>query len=63
MTGYDLQLHLRYKNCIWNKEKLDKILFKHENVFKLPVCFIGSYTEDEPDFPQQKNLILHKTGV
>ena len=23
------------------------------NVFTLPVCFIGSYTKDEPDFPRQ----------
>ena len=27
------------------------------------MCFIGSYTKDEPDFPQQKNIILQKTGV
>ena len=26
----------------------------------LPVSFTGSYTEDEPDFPWQKNLILQK---
>ena len=26
----------------------------------LPVSFTGSYTEDEPKFPQQKKLILQK---
>ena len=34
------------------------ILFKHKNVFTLHVSYIGSYTEDEPDFPRQNNLIL-----
>ena len=29
----------------------------------LPVSFIGSYTEDEQDFPRRNNLILQKTGV
>ena len=27
------------------------------------VSFIGSYTEDEPDFPRRNNLILQKIGV
>ena len=30
----------------------------HKNVFTLPVRFTGSYTEDEPNFPQENNLIL-----
>ena len=33
----------------------------HKNVFKLPVSFTGSYTEDKPNFPRQNNLILQKT--
>ena len=32
----------------------------HRNVFTLPVSFTGSYTEDEPNFPWQNNLILQK---
>ena len=32
----------------------------HKNVFKLPVGFTGSYTEGEPNFPGQSNLILQK---
>ena len=60
ITGYDLQLHLRYRNSIWNK-----IMFMYKNVFTLNVSFTGSYNEDEPNFPQQNNLILQKkvTGV
>ena len=38
-------------------------MFKHKNVFTLQVSFIGSYTEDEPDFPPWNNLILQKTVV
>ena len=26
----------------------------HKNAFMLPVSFSGSYTKDEPKFPQQK---------
>ena len=29
----------------------------------LPVNFTGSYTEDEPNFPRQNNLILQKSVV
>ena len=32
----------------------------HKNVFTLPVNFIGSYTQDEPNLPWQNNLILQK---
>ena len=32
----------------------------HKNVFMLPVSFIGSYTKDEQNFPQQNNVILKK---
>ena len=32
----------------------------HKNVFTLPVSFTGSYTEDEPNFPWQNNVILQK---
>ena len=37
----------------------------YKNVFTLNVSFTGSYNEDEPNFPQQNNLILQKkvTGV
>ena len=31
-----------------------------KNFFTLPVSFSGSYTEDEPNFPRQNNLILKK---
>ena len=34
----------------------NKILFI-KNVFTLPMSLTGSYTEDEPIFPWQKNLI------
>ena len=33
---------------------------KHKNVVTLTVSFTGSYTEDEPTSPWQKNLILQK---
>ena len=33
MTGYDLQLHLKYRNNIWNKKNKNTILFMHKNVF------------------------------
>ena len=32
----------------------------HKNVFKLAASFTGFYTEDEPNFPRQNNLILQK---
>ena len=31
-----------------------------KNGFTLTVSFTGSYTEDEPNFPLQNNLILQK---
>ena len=34
------------------------IVFKHKNVFTLPVSYMSSYSEDEPDFSRQNNLIL-----
>ena len=33
----------------------------HKNIFMLPMSLTGCYTEDEPNFPQQSNLILQKT--
>ena len=63
MTGYDLQLHLRYRNSISNKETEIKYCPRTKNVFTLLVSFIGSYIEDEQDFPRRNNLILQKTGV
>ena len=32
----------------------------HKNVFMLAESFTGFYTEDEPNFPRQNNLILQK---
>ena len=32
----------------------------HKNVLTLPVSFTGYYTEDEPNFSQQNNLIIQK---
>ena len=32
----------------------------HKHGFKLPVGVTGSYTEGEPNFPRQSNLILQK---
>ena len=46
-------LHLRYRNSIWNNT-----LFMYKNVSTLPMSFTDSYTKDEPNFPQQNNLIL-----
>ena len=31
-----------------------------KNVLTTPVSFTGSYIEDEPNFPWQKNLILQE---
>ena len=58
MTGYDSQLHLRYRNSIWNKETEIKYCLCTK-CFTLPVSFTGSYTEDETNFPRQ-NIILQK---
>ena len=32
----------------------------HKNVFTLPVSVTGSYTEVEPNFPRQNNVVLSK---
>ena len=32
----------------------------HKFFFTLPVSFMGSYTQDEPNLPWQNNLILQK---
>ena len=66
MTGYDLQLHLRYKNCISNKEKLEIKYCSNTKMFLsypyvLFVLTLRNYSE--PDFPQSKSLIWQKTGV
>ena len=60
MTGSDLQLHLRYSNSICNKDTETKYCSCKKMFFMLPVNSTGSYTEDEPTFPQQNNLILKK---
>ena len=35
-------------------------MFIHKNVFTLLVSVTGSYTEGEPNFPRQNNLVLSK---
>ena len=30
------------------------MLFMHKNILTLPVSFTGSFTKDEPNFPQKK---------
>ena len=45
-------------NCIWGSE-IAFLVTKHKNVVTLPVSFTGSYTDDEPTSPWQKNLILN----
>ena len=35
----------------------------HKNVLMLAVSFRGSYTKDEPNFPQQNNVIFLKKMV
>ena len=35
----------------------------HKNCFTLYITFTGSYTEDEPNFSRQNNLILQKNVV
>ena len=42
------------------KKQKKKILFMHKNVFTLPVGVTSSYTEGEPDFPRQNNVVLSK---
>ena len=32
----------------------------HKNVFTLPVSVTDSYTEGEPNFPRQNNVVLSK---
>ena len=32
----------------------------HKNIFTLPVSVTGSYTEGEPNFPGQLNVVLSK---
>ena len=38
-------------------------MFIHKNVLMLAVSFRGSYTKDEPNFPQQNNVIFLKKMV
>ena len=38
-------------------------MFRHKNVLMLAVSFRGSYTKDEPNFPQQNNVIFLKKMV
>ena len=53
-------------NCIWGTEIAFEIKKQKQNIvhaqkcFTLPVSLTGSYTEDEPNFPPQNNLILQK---
>ena len=42
----------------WLKHLMHVILFKHKNVFTLSGSYMSSYSEDEPDFSRQNNLIL-----
>ena len=35
-------------------------MFTYKNFFTLNVSFTGSYNDNEPNFPQQNNLILQK---
>ena len=60
MTGYDLQLHLKYRNNIWNKGTEIKYCLCTRMFFMLTVRFTGSLTKDEQNFPQQNSLILQK---
>ena len=59
MTGHNLQLHLRYRNSFEIKKQKQNIVHA-QKCFTLPVSFTGSYTEDEPNFRRQNNLILQK---
>ena len=56
----DLQLHLRYRNSIRNKEAEIKYCSCTKKVFTLPVSVTSTYTEGEPTFLRQKNQILQK---
>ena len=55
-------------NCIWgtviafalNKDTETKYCSCTKMFLCYPVNFTGSYTEDEPNFPRQNNLILQK---
>ena len=59
MIGYDLQLHLRYRNSIWNLKKKTEIKYcLCTKCFTLPISFTGSYTEDETNFPRQNINVL-----
>ena len=61
MTGYELQLHLRYRNSIWNKETEIKInIFHVQTWFYVNGEFYRFLHEDEPNFPLQNNLSLQK---
>ena len=62
MTGYELQLYLRYRNSIWNKET-EKKYCSSRNVLTIPVSCTGSYIEDEPNFPWQKKSHFTGKGV
>ena len=35
-------------------------MFMHKNIFTFTVRFTGSYTEHEPNFPKNNNVILQK---
>ena len=59
MTGYNLQLHLRYRNSFEIQKQKENIVHA-QKCFTLPVSFTGSYTEDQPNFRRQSNLILQK---
>ena len=61
MTEYDLQLHLRYGNSIWNKETEIKINIVHvQKWFYVNGEFYRFLHEDEPSFPLQNNPSLQK---
>ena len=50
---------------IWGTEiafeiKNQKCIVHTPFLFTLPRSFTGSYTEDEPKFPRQNNLLLQK---
>ena len=61
MTEYDLQLHLRYGNSIWNKETEIKINIVHvQKWFYVNGEFYRFLHKDEPSFPLQNNPSLQK---
>ena len=55
-----LAIACEVQKSLLKKGNRNKILFMHKKVLTLPVSFTGSYTEDEPNFPQQNNLVLQK---